>query len=64
VLPFEREAAEVYAEIRLRLERAGRPIGERDLLIAAIARFHRLTVVTRNLGEFTRVPGLPAEDWS
>ncbi len=64
VLPFEREAAEAYAEIRLRLERAGRPIGERDLLIAAIARSRRLTVVTHNLDEFTRVPGLPVEDWT
>lgn len=63
VLPFEREAADAYAEIRFRLERAGRPIGERDLLIAAIARSRRLTVVTHNLDEFSRVPGLRVEDW-
>lgn len=48
---------------RFDLERAGRPIGERDLLIASIARSRGLTVLTRNLSEFGRVPGLRAEDW-
>ncbi len=63
VLGFEREAAATYAEIRLRLERVGRPIGERDLLIASIARSRRLTVVTHNVREFARVSGLRVEDW-
>lgn len=64
VIPLDRDAAESYAEIRLRLERAGCPIGERDLLIAAIARSRDLTVVTHNVGEFGRVPGLVVEDWA
>lgn len=63
VLPFAGEAAEEYAETRLQLERAGRPIGERDLLIAATAKSRRLTVVTHNVREFGRVPGLDVEDW-
>ena len=63
VLPFAGEAAEEYAEIRLQLEKAGQPIGERDLLIAAIAKSRRLTVVTHNVGEFSRVAGLKVEDW-
>ena len=63
VLPFEAEAAEKYAEIRLQLEKEGRPIGERDLLIAAIARARGLTVVTHNAREFSRVSGLRDEDW-
>jgi tRNA(fMet)-specific endonuclease VapC len=64
MLPFDREAADAYAEVRLGLERVGRPIGERDLLIASIARSRRLTVVTHNVGEFARVPGLTVEDWA
>lgn len=64
VLAFEREAAAAYAEIRLRLERTGRPIGEHDLLIASIARSRRLTVVTHNVREFARVSGLRVEDWA
>ena len=63
VLPFEAEAAGKYAEIRLQLEKEGRPIGERDLLIAAIARSRGLTVVTHNAREFSRVSGLMVEDW-
>ena len=64
ILPFDREAAEAYARTRLVLERSGRPIGERDLLIASIALARGLAVVTRNVSEFGRVPGLKAEDWS
>jgi tRNA(fMet)-specific endonuclease VapC len=63
ILPFGREAAEDYAEIRLQLEKVGRPIGERDLLIAATATSRRLTVVTHNVREFSRVSGLKVEDW-
>lgn len=63
ILPFATEAAEKYAETRLLLEKAGQPIGERDLLIAATAKSRRLTVVTHNVGEFSRVSGLKVEDW-
>ena len=63
VLPFAGEAAAEYAEIRLQLERAGRPIGERDLLIAATAKSRGLRVVTHNVREFGRVSGLNVEDW-
>ncbi|MCM2255179.1 MAG: PIN domain-containing protein [Vicinamibacteria bacterium] len=63
VVPFDAAAADAYASIRMELEAAGRPIGERDLLIAAIALAHRLTVITRNGLEFSRVPDLQVEDW-
>lgn len=63
VLPFDRDAAETYARSRLALERMGRPIGERDLLIASIALARGLAVVTHNVSEFGRVPGLKTEDW-
>jgi tRNA(fMet)-specific endonuclease VapC len=63
VLPFDRDAAGDYAEIRFDLERAGTPIGERDLLIASTARSRGMTVVTHNVKEFTRVPELGVEDW-
>ncbi len=63
ILPFGTEAAEQYAGIRLALEKDGQPIGERDLLIAATARARGMTVVTHNIREFSRVPGLTVEDW-
>jgi len=63
ILPFAGEAAQEYAQIRAQLERAGLAIGERDLLIAAIAKSRRLTVVTHKVREFSRVDGLKVEDW-
>ena|SRR2546427_8047479 len=62
-IPFDDQAARHYAEIRHRLELQGAVIGPNDLKIAAIARAHGLTVVTRNANEFGRVPGLKSEDW-
>jgi tRNA(fMet)-specific endonuclease VapC len=52
-----------YGAIRSELERAGKPIGHNDLLIAAHARALGLTVVTNNVREFRRVPDLMVEDW-
>ena len=62
-LPFDDAAAEVYGEIRVRLEGAGTPIGPNDLCIAAIARASDLTLVTHNTAEFRRVEGLRLDDW-
>jgi len=63
VLPLDKEADRRYAEIRLHLERLGKPIGPNDLLIAAHARALDLTLVTDNVEEFGRVPGLSTEAW-
>ncbi len=59
----DEEALRHYVEIRSELERAGRPISEADLWIAAITRAADGTLVTQNTGEFARVPGLKLEDW-
>jgi tRNA(fMet)-specific endonuclease VapC len=63
VLALDGEADRHYAEIRLLLEKAGTPIGSHDLFIAAHARSAGLTLVTHNLREFKRVPGLAVESW-
>lgn len=63
VLPFNEPADEHYADIRTALGRAGTPIGSHDLLVAAHARSRGLTLVTHNLREFARVPGLTVEGW-
>lgn len=62
-LPFDDAAAEVHARIRVHLESLGMSIGPYDLQIAAIALVHQLIVVTHNVAEFSRVPGLTVEDW-
>ena len=63
-LLFDSACVPQYARIRDHLERQGRLIGANDLLIAAIALTHGLTVITNNTNEFNRVPGLRVEDWS
>ena len=63
VLPLDPPADQHYADIRASLERAGTPIGNHDLFIAAHARSRDLTLVTHNTREFERVPGLRVEDW-
>jgi tRNA(fMet)-specific endonuclease VapC len=62
-LPFDDSCVDLYADIRSKLAAAGTPIGPIDTLIAAIALTHGVTLVTHNLAEFSRVPGLKIEDW-
>jgi tRNA(fMet)-specific endonuclease VapC len=63
ILPLESPLEEHYADIRAALEAAGTPIGPNDLLIAAHAKALGMTLVTHNMSEFERVPGLVVENW-
>jgi predicted nucleic acid-binding protein len=63
VLPFDRQAAEVYGKIAAELEGQGLTIGFPDLQIAAIALSRDLAVTTYNTSHFQRVPGLKWDDW-
>jgi len=64
VLPFDRDAAEEGGRLRARLFHAGRRIGDLDLLIAAQALTAGLILVSNNLREFERVPGLRTANWA
>ncbi|MDA8232967.1 MAG: type II toxin-antitoxin system VapC family toxin [Magnetospirillum sp.] len=63
VLEFDREDARQAGELRARLAAAGTPIGPYDVLIAGQALARELILVTHNIREFQRVPGLRIEDW-
>jgi tRNA(fMet)-specific endonuclease VapC len=63
LLPFDSSCAAHAARIRADLEAAGTPIGPHDTLIAATALHHQATLVTRNVREFCRVPGLQWLNW-
>jgi tRNA(fMet)-specific endonuclease VapC len=63
LLPFDSECAALAARLRVDLEALGTPIGPHDTLIAATALRHQATLVTRNVREFSRVPGLQWLDW-
>lgn len=55
--------AKAYAQVRDTLEAQGQKIGDRDTIIAAHALSLGAIVVSRNMGEFERVPGLKVENW-
>jgi tRNA(fMet)-specific endonuclease VapC len=63
VEPFRIEDTLSYGRLRAALERSGNVIGTMDTLIAAQALRLGATIVTHNLREFSRVPGLKVEDW-
>jgi tRNA(fMet)-specific endonuclease VapC len=63
VLAFEQSDAARTGEVWALLEKLGTPIGPYDLLIAGQALARGLVVVTANLREFSRVPGLRVESW-
>ena len=58
VLNFTTEVARVHAGLFAELARQGLLIGAHDLIIAATALSHGCALVTANLDEFQRVPGL------
>jgi len=58
VLDFTIGPARVHAEIYAELAKKGQMIGAHDLIIAATARHHDLSILTENVDEFSRVPGL------
>ena len=58
LVEFDRDAAEKSAVVRVQLERIGTPIGPYDLLLAGHALARGLTMVTSDVGEFSRVSGV------
>ncbi|MDA0836799.1 MAG: PIN domain-containing protein [Planctomycetota bacterium] len=63
VLTIDSAAAELFGEFKADLRRSGQPIGDMDLLIAAVASVHDLIVVTNNTAHFRRIPNINFENW-
>ncbi len=64
VVPFDSQAAIHFGQVRAELAKSGKLIGPYDLMIAGHARSRGLILVTNNLREFKRVPGLRVENWT
>ena len=64
ILPFGPDAASEYGEIRAYLQSKGTPIGSLDMVIAGHAKAENMVLVTNNIREFARVPGLQLENWA
>jgi predicted nucleic acid-binding protein len=62
VLDVNQETTHHYADISLELRRIGKPIPTNDLWIAALARQHALTIVSRDR-HFDHVPGTRRIEW-
>ena len=63
IISFDERCCEVYARIRVSLEKSGAPIGPMDLLIASISLANNFILVTNNIKEFKRIKGLKTENW-
>ncbi len=63
VLPFASESAEIYGNLKAKLEKIGMPKSEPDLRIASIAIQYKMVLVTGNIKHFTKIPSLKVEDW-
>lgn len=63
ILPWDRAAVDATTEIKVALRLAGTPIGPNDTAIAGHAIAAGAVLVTNNVREFERVPGLALEDW-
>jgi len=63
LLTINNRIADTYSQLRAQLEQAGTTIGPNDTWIAAEALHHKLVLVTDNVREFSRVPGLQVENW-
>ncbi|HEY1375939.1 MAG TPA: type II toxin-antitoxin system VapC family toxin [Gemmataceae bacterium] len=63
VLEVTEPVARRFGEVRAALFDAGMSVPEMDLMIAATALVHNLTVVTHNQQDYRNVPGLPLDDW-
>ena len=63
VRSFDDKAAVHYGQLRAELERMGTPCGPHDIQIGGHARSEGLIVVTNNMREFARMPGVRTENW-
>lgn len=63
VLPFDSAVAATYARVVVELQQVGKPKPIADLMIAATAVQHNLTLATLNIKAFSGIPGLKTEYW-
>ena len=63
VLDFDSACAEQFGRIRGHLLQQGLHVATADLMIAAVALVHNLTLVTHNTADFQIIPGLRLNDW-
>ena len=63
VIDFDTRCARMFGELRATMMSAGAGVHPTDLMIAAVARVHDLTLVTHNVRHFSRIPELRIDNW-
>lgn len=63
LLDFDRNCAKEFGRVRGELLKKGQSVSRVDLMIAAVALHHNLTLVTHNTADYQHVPGLQLDDW-
>ena len=63
VLEFDSDCAKEFGRVRGQLLQKGISVSRMDMLIAAVALFHNLTLVTHNTADYQNIPGLRLDDW-
>jgi tRNA(fMet)-specific endonuclease VapC len=63
VLDFDSDCAKEFGQIRGQLLQQGIAVSRMDLMIAAVALTHDLTLVTHNTADYRHIPGLRLDDW-
>lgn len=63
VLDFDSACAEQFGKVRGALLQQGIQVATADLMIAAVALVHNLTLVTHNTADYRHIPGLRLDDW-
>ncbi len=63
IVPFDLACARALGTIKSRLRKIGKPTGEVDAMIAAVAIVHKAELVTENIRHFQNIEGLKISDW-
>ena len=63
LLDFDRECADEFGRVRIDLRRQGIEVPTTDLMIGSVALIYDFTLVTHNVVDFQRIPGLQVENW-
>jgi len=63
VIPFTESSAEIFGRIKAELRAKGRPTGELDATIAAIAVEHNAILITHNTRHYESISSLQLDDW-
>ena len=64
IIPLGKESVEIFGIYKAKLEKAGNPLDDFDLILGSCALSHNLVLVTNNVQHFQRIEGLKITNWT